>query len=489
VTQPARDEAEIARALAALPDIGRVLRLSDPDQALDPGVDPRSTRARVAVAPDSVAGVQALLRWCGEQRISVVPQGGRTSVAGAAATEPDQIILSLGRLNRIEAFSAADRTVLVQAGVTLQALQERAAQHGLTTAIDLGARGSCTVGGMIATNAGGAEAHRYGCMRARVLGLEAVLADGSVFGDLSRTVKANTGYDVKQLFIGSEGTLGVITRAVLRLERALPGRATALVAFRSWEAACGAFVPSAALGSAVISRADLNSWNLLAEPAFELKSAMICGFLASLWREYGSGGEAYENRARQVTAPLFVLLELEAEDHASADSALERFLTDLAERALVLDALVARNQSDAEHLWWVREQWVTDRLYTHEQEHDFDVAVPLAALPQYVEELYRDLPTIGTGLRMYCLGHLGDGNLHLQIFAAPPLDASGTRTLESRVYEPLTANGGAFSAEHGIGLMKRDALRRYGDPVKLQLMAGIKRLLDPAGILNPGKIL
>jgi FAD/FMN-containing dehydrogenase len=275
----------------------------------------------------------------------------------------------------------------------------------------------------------------------------------------------------------------------LRLERALPGRATALLAVPSWEAACSICMPSQSLGGAVISRAEVLSWNQLAVAAVDLGSGPVANFAESAWRALGMTGSLAEHCTDGSMSPVFVLLEFEAADHASADSALERFLTELAERAMVLDALMARNHAEAEHLWWVREQRVIERLYAKQQSHRFDIAAPLAELPGYVAHLYDSARQVASQLRVFVLGHLGDGNLHVNMFAAPALAAEAGAKLSRRISAPLAAMGGAFSAEHGIGLDKRDVLRKHGDPTKRRLMRELKALLDPANLLNPANVL
>lgn len=455
------DEGVIARLRAMLGPAG--LKQGEALSALDPGVHPENLAAGIAALPASPAEVARLLAFCNEVGLPVVPQGGRTGLAGAGVSRPGELVLATERLARIEDLDPESGVALAEAGVTLAALDAAAAPHGLMVGVDLSARGSCTLGGLIATNAGGMEAFRQGTMRHQVLGLEAALADGRLMSDLTRVLKANAGYDVKQLFIGSEGTLGVVTRAAIRLlPRRAPG-ASALVACPDAAAAVALFRRLLRLEGAALARAELMSANHVATTARALGLARLAAFAA---------------------APLALVIELEAA--ADAAARLEAALAEAFEAGLVADAALAKSEQERAEIWRVREDWAVDRIFPGGLW--FDLSLPLGALAGYLAALAERLRAHDPALALYVIGHLGDGNLHVTVNAARPI-AGRYEEIAPLVYAGLKEVGGSFSAEHGIGLEKRAALAREADPVKLALMRSLKRSLDPKGILNPGKVL
>ena len=429
----------------------------------DPGVEPRNLGADLFALPSSSAETAQVLKACMATATAVVPLGGGTGLAGGAVSSPGQLVLSTARLNRIISVDPVARTADVEAGVTLAQLDSALEPHGLCAGIDLGARDNATIGGMMSTNAGGIEAFRHGVMRNRVLGLEAVLADGSVMSDLSQVGKCNEGYDVKQLFIGAEGTLGIVTRAILKLVPRPIARATAL-----------AVGPSLDHGLKVHAKAGSSS--LL---AFELMNARYFELAVA---------------DRKLSLPLAVIpsgyafvVECEGRSDEEAQSRLESFLEDALSAELLSDAIVAKSEAERREFWLLREDsWVVERhvpggLW-------FDLTVPLSELDRYVTRIEAHLLQIDPALQAFIIGHLGDGNLHLTITGPSPMDDRKPAISEC-LYRGLKEIGGSFSAEHGIGLEKRLALLRYGDPGKRTAMLAIKRALDPQGILNPGKIL
>ncbi|MCA0432878.1 MAG: FAD-binding oxidoreductase [Proteobacteria bacterium] len=439
------------------------VRLGDAVRAMDPGLDPHNLQAGIVLLPESIEAVQAALRFCHAYALAVVPQGGRTGLAGGAVSAPGQIVLSVQRLNRIPSIDPVSRLAVVEAGVTLGRLDEALEAHGLMAGIDLGARDSATIGGMISTNAGGIEAFRHGVMRQRVSGLEAVLADGTLLSDLTQVGKCNEGYDAKQLFIGAEGTLGVVTRAVLRLVPRPRARATAILAAPCFADALKAFqaVPQERL------------------LAFELMNARY--FDLAL-------------RDRKLSLPFastaegdFFVVELEGDTDDEAGSRLEAFLEEAFTAGWISDAVVAKSEAERKQFWVLREDsWVVERhlpggLW-------FDVTVPLAALDDYVARIEQGFAAISPGIQCFIIGHLGDGNLHLTVTSQEAV-ASHKDAISECVYAPLKPMGGSFSAEHGIGLEKRAALARFGDPGKRKALLAIKQALDPKGLMNPGKIL
>lgn len=449
----------VADGLRAL---GLTVLTADDLSGRDPGEDPGNLGAGIAVRARSLDDVVACVLWCGENRVSIVPHGGRTGLAGAARSSPGQIVLMLDAMNTIEEIDADARLAVVQAGVTLEALGTAASQHGLGSGIDLGARGSCTIGGMIATNAGGIEAFQNGVMRHQVLGLETVLADGSVMSDLKRVIKANEGYDIKQLFIGAEGTIGVVTRAVVRLEPMKAAGATAVLALESAADAVAVF-------RAVHARVGLR-----------LRAAEI------MWRDYVAAAVAelkLETLAGLADHGVALLLEIEGAD----DDELADILSEPFESGWVTDALLAKNAVERDAMWLLREDSLApDRAYPHGLW--FDVSVPLGAIDAYMTQATDRIKAIDPAFHIFAIGHLGDGNLHLSVTRGTPAEDLYGAVCEA-LYDGLTEAGGSFSAEHGIGIEKRAALGRFGDPAKVAMMRVVKKAFDPLGIMNPGKVL
>lgn len=431
----------------------------------DPGFDGRNFGAAALVRPADVGSVSALVRFCLERGIPLVPQGGRTGLAGGAATLSGQIICDLGAMNRVEEIDRLGRVAIVQAGAPLAVLQEAAAVHGLDPGIDLASRGSCTIGGMISTNAGGIMAFRNGTMRHRLLGLEAVLPDGRVFSDLTRVLKTSAGYDLKHLFVGAEGTLGIVTRAVLRLEPLGGASATALIGTND-----------AASAQRVVS-------HLLAMPGANLRAAEI------MWRDFAvamAGMLGLDSGRLPLGSPCLLALELGAATVEEATRALEEGLSSIWEEAGILDGLVAASMEQARIIWRLREETEQiERMHSHPP--SFDVSVPAAAIDGYVARITDGLLAIDKGYAPYVFGHLADGNLHISVNTDSP-SPERYRAIEDVLYTGLREIGGSFSAEHGVGLDKRSAYERYADPVKQDLARAIKACLDRKWVLNPGKI-
>ena len=431
----------------------------------DPGVDPRNLGAGLMVRPASAGDVGRVLAYCNAARIGVVPQGGRTGLSGGAESHAGEVIVSLERLDRVESLDPVSRTAVVGAGVTLAALAARAAEHALSPGIDFGGRDSATIGGMISTNAGGAAAFRHGTMRERVLGLEVALADGSVLTALGQVRKRNEGLAVEQLFIGAEGTLGVITRAAIGLVPLDGPPATALVAVADLDAAV-------ALCERVLRAATLTP------VAVELMSGTHAAATSR-----ATGARELEPLAR---APYVVLVEVAGPSAAAAESGLVELLGAAAEHGLVGDVVVAQNEAQRARMWRVREDWAVDRerpggLW-------YDVSVPLSRLAAYLGGCAERLAAHDPALGLVVIGHLADGNVHLTVNAAQPI-SERYEEIAPLVTDALAALGGSFSAEHGIGLEKKATLARLGGPVRLALMRRLKAALDPNGILNPGKVL
>ncbi|MEP9374249.1 FAD-binding oxidoreductase [Mesorhizobium sp. KR1-2] len=430
----------------------------------DPGFDSRNFEALALVRPANVEGVVALLRYCTENGISLVAQGGRTGLAGGAATTGDQIICDLGAMNRIEHIDPLARVAVVQAGASLAAVQEAARAYGLDPGIDLAARGSCTIGGMISTNAGGIMAFRNGTMRHRILGLEVVLPDGRVFDDLTRVLKVSAGYDLKQVFVGAEGTLGIVTRAAIRLEPVPGASAIALIAVD--DAASAQRVVGHFLGRASLRAAEI-MWQ-----KFSQTMAMMLGI---------------DPTSLPLDAPCLLILELESDTPENAARELEEGLAEIWSEAHIRDGIIANSLQQAQTIWRLREE--TEQLERrHSHPPSFDVSVPGGALDDYVSRIRTGLSTLDARLDAYVFGHLADGNLHIVINTDGPLAPDRHSAIEEVLYAGLRDMGGSFSAEHGVGIDKRDAYERHADPVKLELARSVKALLDPKNLLNPGKI-
>lgn len=431
--------------------------------------------AALAVAlPRSVAQVSQLLSLCHAQRVGVVPHGGNTSYCGGATADESgrQLVLSLRRLNRIRSLEAANYSLVAEAGCVLAQVQRAADEADRCFPLSLGSEGSCQIGGNLSTNAGGVSVLRYGMMRDLVLGLEVVLADGRVLPGLSALRKDNTGYDVRSLFLGAEGTLGIITAASLRLFPKIRARATALAAVPEVRAAVELL---ARLREASSDR--VSSFELIPRIGIELTTRHIAGVSEPLDRPY----------------PWYVLCELGASRAAEAlDAVLEETLGSALIQGVVLDAAVARSERQRAALWKLRESIPeAQRLEGAGLKHD--VSVPVGALAEFVTRASQWVSAnVPDGL-LVAYGHVGDGNLHFNVSAAPGAQRERFLAREEPVrraiHDLVSEFGGSFSAEHGIGRLKVGELERYASPVELALMRAVKRAFDPHGIMNPGKVL
>ena len=457
---------------ALLADLRRIVGavgVKDPATVagLDPGLRAENLAAGVIVLPASTAEVAEVVAYCGRHSIAVVPHGGRTGISGGAVSQPGQIVVQTTRMNRILSVDPLAGTAVVEAGAILETVETEVAGHGLSVGLDLGARGSATIGGMVSTNAGGLEAFRYGVMRHRVLGLEAVLPDGRVLDDLKLVTKANEGYDVKQLFIGAEGTLGIVTKVALDLVPHGAGRATALVSCPSVSDAVKAF-------RRLRNRAD-----------GELLAAEI------MWSDYarvtaGQLGAAEVLAFDPEPDAVFVLFEV-ADNEGGGGAFLERALGACFEAGETRNGVISKNRRERDTIWSIREEsFLCERDYPHG--YWFDVSVPLGELAGYADRLFAQIGEIRPDLKLFMFGHLGDGNLHLTITSGREMPELADPISEA-VYADLAAMGGSFSAEHGIGIDKREELDRYASPGKLAMMRAIKAAIDPRGIMNPGKVL
>ena len=418
-----------------------------------------TVQAKALIRPASTEAVSQCLRICHEHHQAVVTHGGLTGLVEGAVASPDEVVVSLERLNRVEQIDADGRTATVEAGVVLQVLQEAAAERGLLFPLDLGGRGSCTLGGNLATNAGGNRVLRFGMARDMVLGLEAVLADGTVLSAMNQMLKNNAGYDLKQLFIGTEGTLGVITRAVLRL-RELPGeQSTALVAVDAFEA-----LPQVLKQLDAASAGGLSAFELMWPGFYELVTTPPARADAPLRHGY----------------PYYVLLEC-----LGPRDGFEAALMALLDKGLLADAVVARSESQRQGLWALRDD--VAQCFRVGPCFIFDVSLPVRAMENYVATVEKRLRARFPAAHLFTFGHMGDGNLHF-VASVGSESADARYAVESAIYEPLAEVGGSVSAEHGIGLEKKRWLSISRSPEEIQLMRTLKRALDPRSILNPGRV-
>ncbi len=431
-------------------------------------------KALAVVRPGSTAEVAAVVRLCGAAGTSIVPQGGNTGLVGGGVPDASgrQVLLSLGRMQRVRALDRANLTLTVEAGCVLQAAQQAAADAGLLLPLSLASEGSCTVGGNLATNAGGTQVLRWGNARELCLGLEVVSAAGEVWDGLSGLRKDNTGYDLRDLFIGSEGTLGVISAATLKLAPQPAAVMTALAACSSLEACVKLLdLARARLG------AGLTGFEVMGRFALDL----VARHFPQLPRPLPG-------------APWTVLLE--ASDLEGEQQARERFEALLAralDAGIVADAAVAESLAQSRALWQLRE---SIPLAQAEEGLNIkhDISLPVSAIPEYVRRTDAALQTRWPGVQLVNFGHLGDGNLHYNVQAPAGSDAKRflveqEHAVNTLVFDALVPYGGSYSAEHGIGTLKRDELAARKSPVALSMMRAVKAALDPRGLLNPGRVL
>ena len=420
-------------------------------------------RPLALVRPRSTDEVSALMRLCTAHRVPVVPQGGLTGLAGAAVPVPGAVAVSMERMNAIEDVNARTALMTVQAGATLQAVQEAAVAAGMVFGVDLGARGSCQIGGNVATNAGGNGVLQHGMMREQVLGLEVVLADGTVLPMLRPMLKNNTGYDLKQFFIGAEGTLGVITRVLLRLRPLPQAKATALVALPGFDQAL-----------AVLQRMQGRFGNSVA--AFEL-----------MWDNFVQASVQWQQLQAPLAErhPLLALIDVDGKDEASLREAVEAALGDAMEAGEVADAVIAQSQTQAKTLWKLREAPAELNTQMHPPVN-FDVSLPQAEIGRFAAAIQAAFDARWPGHHTLFFGHVGDGNLHVSTDGATV--GGACEAVEAELYRVVGAFHGSVSAEHGIGLHKKPFLALSRTPQELAAMRAIKAALDPLGLMNPGKV-
>jgi FAD/FMN-containing dehydrogenase len=430
--------------------------------------------AALVVYPNTTLEVSTVVSICAETGIGIVPQGGNTGLTGGSVgtAHGRDIILSTRRLNRIRAIDPVNDTIVVEAGVILQRVQQAAAEVDRLFPLSLGAEGTCQIGGNLSTNAGGTGVLRYGNARDLVLGLEVVLACGQIWDGLRSLRKDNTGYDLKHLFLGAEGTLGIITAAVLKLFPKPRQIDTALLAVPDPAAAIDLLPAARSAGNGALS-----AFELMPRQGLDFALRYIAGTIDPLPRPYD----------------WYVLLELSSlTDGNNLRSRLEALLHNGFEKGLVLDAVIAGSITQSRQFWRLREGLVEGELYEGGSIRH-DVSVPISRIPNFINQAVKAVQAKTLGIRPVAFGHIGDGNVHFNLIRPVDMDCDAflakQHELSDIVHDIAAALGGSFSAEHGIGLLKRDELGRRKPLVEIELMRRIKQALDPTGIMNPHKTL
>jgi len=435
--------------------------------------DSTPTEALAIVRPASTEETAAVLRLCHQAGQAVVTHGGLTGLVEGHTSNSKEIVLSMERQREIQKIDPDGRTITVQAGAVLQTVQAAAANAGLQFGLDLGARGSCTIGGNMSTNAGGLSVLRYGMMREQVLGLEVVLADGTILSSMNNMMKNNAGYDLKQLFIGSEGTLGIITRAVLRLRAATPAVATALVAFDSY-----AQVPKFLKHMDSALNGTLDAFEIIWKPFFDLNTdpAVDDSTRSPFDSEY----------------PIYVIVESKGSEQEFVTTQFQNALESALNDTLIVDAAVPQSEKERQAIWHIREN--VDARRRFDPVFIYDISLPISTMQAYLDDVANSLQKIWDDVKFYAYGHLADGNLHLVISPAKTPDYTAElgetwlKQSNDLVYQPLTALGGSISAEHGIGLKKKPYLALSRNEEEVAMMSSLKKVFDPDNILNPGKV-
>ena len=425
----------------------------------------RWTPAPLAIAlPANIDEVQAIVRWANELNVALVPSGGRTGLSGGAVAANGELVLSLERMNRVLDFSAVDRTLTVQPGITLQAVHDASAEHGLLYPVDFAARGSCSIGGNIATNAGGIRVIRYGNTREWIASLKVVAGNGELLEFNRGLIKNSSGYDFRQLMIGSEGTLGIVVEATLKLtDRPLPSQVM-LLALPDMDALMQVFA---------LFRAQLSL------QAFEFFTDRALHHVLAHGTQRAITGEH----------PYYVVTEFDAVDEKTQELALATF-EQAVEKGWVSDGVLAQSDAQAAALWRLREG-ITESLAPH-RPYKNDVSVKVSAVPAFLHEMQALLAHEYPHIEVVWFGHIGDGNLHINVLRPDELDETAFIAQCEHVTKLLAAtlknHGGSISAEHGIGLVKRAYLESTRDAAEILLMKGVRKVFDPRGILNPGKL-
>lgn len=431
-------------------------------------------RTPLVLRPSSPKEVSEIMKLASATGTPIVPQGGNTGLVGAQ--QPDEsaneIIVSMERLNRIRSIDVEGNLALVEAGVVLQTLQEKVDEKGRFFPLSLGSEGSCQIGGNLSSNAGGTDVLAYGNTRELCLGLEVVLPDGRILDDLRYVKKDNSGYDLKDLFIGAEGTLGIITAAVMKLFPKPQGKAVAYAGMKSPEKALELLLLAQKKAGSM-----LTGFELMAKVGMEMSLRYVKGARAPLEHE----------------SEWYVLLDLSSShSDGEAGNTMEDILADALQQGIIEDASIAQSVSQQKEFWRLREDMSpAQKLEGGSIKHD--ISVPIASIPDFISEAAKIIETISPGARIVCFGHMGDGNLHYNVSQPVGADKQAYLSLwgemNHRIHTLVMSYNGSFSAEHGIGQLKRKELVAFKSPVALSLMRSIKQLFDPKNIMNPGKML
>jgi len=421
-------------------------------------------KADAIIRPKDTKELSEVLSICNKFDQKVIPHGGLTGLAEGAITQKGQIAISSERMTSIEEVDEIGRTITVQAGVPLEKVQEEAEKYNLMLPVDLGARGSCTIGGNISTNAGGNMVIKYGMIRDSVLGLEAVLADGQVMTSMNKMLKNNSGYDLKQLFIGTEGTLGFVTRAVLRLREKPTSTNTVLLALNSFDEVieCLKYMDKGLGG-------NLSAYEVMWRNFYEVVTSSNSNHTPPLPLNYS----------------YYVIVETLGADQDKDTALFEELLEVALDRGIIKDAVIPQSETERTKLWSIRDD--VEQHYKDGPVKMFDVSMPISFMEKYVQEVNANFSAHWNEYKCVVFGHVGDGNLHI-IGGVGSNEEEATELMEACIYEPLKSIKGAVSAEHGIGLEKKNYLEISRSETEISLMRNLKKALDPKNILNPGKI-
>lgn len=423
-------------------------------------------KAKAILLPKTTKDISIILKLCNTYHQAIVIHGGLTNLVGSTETQEHEIIISTERMNQIEEVDEKSRTITVQAGAILERIQEAASEKGLLFPLSFGAKGSARMGGIISTNAGGLRVFRYGMTRNLVLGLEVVLADGTIISSMKKIIKDNSAYDLKQMFIGSEGTLGVITKAVMKLVEAPKSRVSAFV--------------------------GINDYDRVVDFLKHMDSG-LAGTLSSYELIWGDTYHAMTSPPALAKPPLpydyeyYVLLDCLGSHQENDQERLEELLGEALERALIEDATIAKDSSDLNWFWTIREDvhvLKSQCIY----DHHFDISMPIPRIGSTINEMQQKLKKLKNVQQIFTFGHIADGNIHF-IIGKENKSKELSQKINDIVYRPLKNLGGSVSAEHGIGLDKKSYLHLCRTKEEIQLMKTLKKTLDPNGILNQGKVL
>ena len=467
--------------LTSLKDVYSDRLITTPEGMQPYLLDWRKRKQGVALAvvePSTTQGVAAVVKWCAAHGVVVVPQGGNTGLSGGATPEPagvstqPAVVISLKRMNKVRAIDALNNTLTVEAGCILQNVQEAASEAGRLFPLSLASQGTCTVGGNLSTNAGGVNVLRYGNMRELCLGLEVVTAQGEIWNGLRGLRKDNTGYDLRDVFIGAEGTLGIITAAVLKLHPLPAARQVAWLAVAS---------PEVAQELLALAQAKLGA----ALTAFELMSEIAHSLVIT-----------HVPTARRPLAdisPWYVLIEVvDSHSDASCNAVLQALLEAAFDASLITDAVVASSQAQFKAIWALRED-ISEAQASEGKNIKHDIAVPVSQVANFIRVTHALVADAFPAVRMVTFGHMGDGNLHYNV--SPPVGSDHNEFLKNQdainliVHDSVARFNGSVSAEHGLGTLRRDEAARYKSSVEMNMMRAVKQALDPQGIMNPNKVL